>query len=125
MFPKVGNTGALPAATANEFNPATPNDGLPTATGSQPVVHQFGFNEMSPSFNTMMGNGIPASSTGSQPSVLPHGLTQISPSLKVTTGTLNVPNYANLASILQAYFQYHQICSLQIQHKLLRKGSRK
>lgn len=93
MFPKVGNTGALPAATANEFNPATPNDGLPTATGSQPVVHQFGFNEMSPSFNEMMGNRIPASSTGSQPSVLPHGLTQISPSLKVTTGTLNVPNY--------------------------------
>ena len=93
MFPRVGNTGVLSAATANDFNPATPDGEPPTATGSQPVVHQPGFNEMSPSLNTMMGTRTPASSTGSQPSVLPHGLTQMSPSLKVTTGSLNVPNY--------------------------------
>ena len=94
MFPRVGNnTGALPAAIADNFNPSTPNGELPRATGSQPVAHQAGFNEMSSSLNAMIGNGIPASSKGGQPSVLSQGLTQMSPSLPVITGNLKVPNY--------------------------------
>src|SRR5260370_3898513 len=87
MFPKVGS-GAVPAATAN--NPNTPGEALPTATGTQPAMRQPGFNEMSPSLNTFMGNGMPASSTGVQPTVPPH----MSPSLNITTGSLHVPNYA-------------------------------
>jgi len=86
MFPKVGS-GELAAATAN--NPNTPGEALPTATGAKPAMHQPGFNEMSPSLNTFMGNGMPASSTGVQPTVPP----QMSPSLKITTGSLTVPNY--------------------------------
>src|SRR5260370_12972300 len=86
MFPKVGS-GELPAATAN--NPNTPGEALPTATGTKPAMHQPGFNEMSPSLNTFMGNGMPASSTGVQPTVPP----QMSPSRKTTTGSLTVPNY--------------------------------
>jgi serine/threonine protein kinase len=94
MFPRVGNnTGALPAAIADNFNPSTPNGELPRATVSKPVAHQAGFNKMSPSLNAVIGNGIPASSTEGQPSVLSQGLTQMSPSLPVITGNLKVPNY--------------------------------
>ncbi len=94
MFPSVGkSTGALPAATANDRNPATPGSALPTATGEQSAVHQHTFNEMSPSLNTMMGSGIAAPSTGMQPTVKPQGLNQMSPALKTTTGALNVPNF--------------------------------
>jgi len=86
MFPSVGkSTGALPAAIANDRNPATPGDVLPTSTGTQSAVHQQAFNEMSPSLNTMTGSGM-------QPTVLPQDLNQMSPSLKATTGALNVPN---------------------------------
>jgi serine/threonine protein kinase len=86
MFPSIGNnTGTLPAATANDRNPATPGGVLPTATGAQPVMPQRVFNEMSPSFNTM--------GSGMQPIVRPQGLNQMSPSLKITTGALNVPNF--------------------------------
>src|SRR5439155_18685345 len=94
MFPSVGkSTGALPAATANDRNPATPGSALPTATGEQPAVHQHTFNEMSPSLNTMMGSGIATPSTGMHPTVKPQGLNQMSPALKATTGALNVPNF--------------------------------
>jgi len=85
MFPSVG-TGALPAAMANDRNPATPGSVLPTATDAQPAMNQHTFNEMSPSFNTMTGSGM-------QPTVMPQGLNQMSPSLKINTGALNVPNY--------------------------------
>ena len=86
MFPSVGkSTGALPTAIANDRNPATPGDVLPTSTGTQSAVHQQAFNEMSPSLNTMTGSGM-------QPTVLPQDLNQMSPSLKATTGALNVPN---------------------------------
>jgi serine/threonine protein kinase len=86
MFPSVGkSTGALPAAIANDRNPATPGNVLPTSTGTQSAVHQQTFNEMSPSLNTMTGSGM-------QPTVLPQDLNQMSPSLKATTGALNVPN---------------------------------
>jgi serine/threonine protein kinase len=86
MFPSVGkSTGALPAAIANDQNPATPGNVLPSSTGTRPVVHQQAFNEMSPSFNTMTESGM-------QPTVMPQGLNQMSPSLKATTGALNVPN---------------------------------
>jgi serine/threonine protein kinase len=79
MFPSVGNsTGALPTAIANDRNPATPGNALPTSTGTQPLVHQQ-------AFNTMTGSGM-------QPIVMPQGLNQMSPSLKATTGALNVPN---------------------------------
>ncbi len=92
MFPRVGNnTRVLPAA--DNTNPTTPGSELPTSTGAQPVVPQPGFNEMSPSLSTMLGNGMPSSSTGTQPAVLPQGLSQMSPSRNVSTGALNVPNY--------------------------------
>src|SRR5260370_14349896 len=86
MLPSVGKrTGALPAAIANDRNPATPGDVLPTSTGTQSAVHQQAFNEMSPSLNTMTGSGM-------QPTVLPQDLNQMSPSLKATTSALNSPN---------------------------------
>jgi serine/threonine protein kinase len=87
MFPSVGSgSGALPAAMANDRNPATPGSVLPPSTGAQPAMYQHTFNEMSPSLNTMMGSGM-------QPTVMPQGLNQMSPSLKINTGALNVPNY--------------------------------
>jgi serine/threonine protein kinase len=87
MFPSVGSgSGALPAAMANDLNPATPGGVLPPSTGAQPAMHQHTFNEMSPSLNTRMGSGM-------QPTVMPQGLNQMSPSLKINTGALNVPNY--------------------------------
>jgi hypothetical protein len=84
MFPSVGkSTGTLPTAIANDRNPATPGNVLPTSTGMQSVVHQQAFNNMSPSFNTMTESGM-------QPTVMPQSLNQMSPSLKATTGVLNV-----------------------------------
>ena len=95
MFPRIGNsTGTLPAASANNLTPATPGDELSTASGMQRIMHPQGFNEMSPSLNTMTGTEKPASSTGVQPTFLPQGLSQMSPSLKPTTGALNVPDFA-------------------------------
>jgi hypothetical protein len=56
MFPRVGkSTGALPAAIANDRNPATPGNVLPTSTGTQSAVHQQAFNEMSPSLKATTG----------------------------------------------------------------------
>ncbi len=95
MFPRIGSSsGTLPAAPANNLNPATPGDELSRASGMQPVMHPQGINEMSPLLNTMTGTEIPASSTGVQPTLLPQGLSQMSPSLKTTTGALNVPDFA-------------------------------
>ncbi|HEX6108784.1 MAG TPA: serine/threonine-protein kinase [Ktedonobacteraceae bacterium] len=56
MFPSVGkSTGALQAAIANDRNPATPGNVLPTSTGTQSAVHQQPFNEMSPSLKATTG----------------------------------------------------------------------
>ena len=86
MFPSVGkSTGALSAAIANDRNPTTPGNVLPTSIDSESVVHQQAFNETSPSLNTMTGSGM-------QPTMTQQGLNQMSPSLKATTGALNVPN---------------------------------
>ena len=86
MFPSVGkSTGTLPTAIADNRNPATPGNVLPTSKGTRPLVDQQVFNQMSPSSNTMTESGM-------QPTVMPHALNQMSPSLKATTGALNVPN---------------------------------
>ena len=89
MFPRVGNNPQVAATN----NPTTPNGALPTATGVQSAMHQPAFNEMSPSLNTFMGNGMPALPPGVQSNVLPQDLSQLSPSLKITTGALTVPNF--------------------------------
>src|SRR5438552_2387212 len=86
MFPSVGkSTGTLPTAIADNRNPATPGNVLPTSKGTRPLVDQQAFNQMSPSSNTMTESGM-------QPTVMPHALNQMPPSLKATTGALNVPN---------------------------------
>ena len=67
MFPRVGkSTGALPAAIANDRNPATPGNVLPTSTGTQSAVHQQAFNEMTPSLKATTGalNASNAEQTG-------------------------------------------------------------
>ena len=86
MFPSVGkSTGMLPTAIADDRNPATPGNVMPTSAGTRPLQNQQMFNQMSPSFNTMTESGM-------QPTVMPQGLNQMSPSLNTTTGALNVPN---------------------------------
>src|SRR5260221_9928233 len=54
MFPKVG-TGSLPAATANNANPTTPGNPLPTARGAQPAFLPQGVTQMSPSLKVTTG----------------------------------------------------------------------
>jgi hypothetical protein len=86
MFPSVGkSTGTLPMAIADDRNPATPGNVVPTSAGTRPLVDQEAFNQMSPLFNMMTESGM-------QPTVMPQDLNQMSPSLKTTTGALNVPN---------------------------------
>jgi serine/threonine protein kinase len=83
MFPSVGkSTGTLPTAIADDRNPNTPGNFMPS-TATRPLDNQQIFNQMSPSFNTMAESGM-------QPTIMP--VNQMSPSAKSTTGALNVPN---------------------------------